>query len=124
MRILNWKNATITQNTITDCRPNARYPYAMFMAGVQGINFSNNTFKNCGTKGGTRDNKQLLQFWCGAGYSANQKTYKPTYSDITKEQAELFKTNTTENCGVIRTYNCPYDIDFTDDNNFDNSDIE
>ena len=124
LRILNWKNATITQNTIADCAPNSRYPYALFMAGVQGIDFSYNTIRNCGTKGGSRDSKQLLQFWCGAGYDANQKTYKPTYSSITAEQAALFKTNTTENCGIIRTYNCPYDIDFTDDANFDNSDIE
>ena len=124
IRVLNWKNATITQNTITDIAPNSRYPYAFFMAGVRGINFSYNTFKNCGTHGGSRDSSQLLQFWCGAGYSANQTIYKPTYSSITKAQADLFKTNTTENCGIIRTYNCPYDIDFTDDRNFDNSDIE
>lgn len=124
IRVLNWKNATITRNTITDITPNARYPYAFFMAGVKGINFSYNTFRNCGTHGGTRDNRQLLQFWCGAGYNAKQNIYKPTYSSITKEQAALFKTNTTENCGVIRTYNCPYDIDFTDDKNFDNSDLE
>lgn len=124
IRVLNWKNATITQNTITDITPNTRYPYAFFMAGVKGINFSYNTFKNCGTHGGTRNSKQLLQFWYGAGYNANQKIYKPTYSSITKAQADLFKTNTTENCGIIRTYNCPYDIDFTDDKNFDNSYIE
>lgn len=124
IRVLNWKNATITQNTITDCTPNARYPYAFFMAGVKGIDFSYNTFRNCGTSGGTRNSKQLLQFWCGAGYSANQKIYKPTYSSLTAEQARLFKTNTTENCGIIRTYNCSYDIDFTNDGNFDNSDIE
>lgn len=122
-RVLNWKNATITQNTITNITPNARYPYAFFMAGVQGINFSYNTFKNCGTYGGTRKSKQLLQFWCGAGYNANQTTYGPTYSSITQEQAALFKTNTTENCGIIRTYNCPYDIDFTNDGNFDNSNL-
>lgn len=123
IRVLNWKNATITQNTITDISPNARYPYAFFMAGVKGINFSYNTFRNCGTHGGTRNSKQLLQFWCGAGYSANQTVYKPTTSSITKAQADLFKTNTTENCGIIRTYNCPYDIDFTDDKNFDNSNL-
>jgi polygalacturonase len=124
IRVLNWKNATITANTITDITPNSRYPYAFFMAGVKGINFSYNTFKNCGTYGGTRDSKQLLQFWCEAGYDANQTIYKPTYSSITAEQANLFKTNTTENCGVIRTYNCPYNVDFTSDGNFDNSDIE
>lgn len=124
VRVLNWKNATVADNTFTDCTPNARYPYAMFMAGVQGIRFSGNTFKNCGTHGGTRDSKQLLQFWCGAGYSAGQTIYKPTYSRITEEQAALFRTNKTENCGVIRTYNCPYDIDFTDDGNLDNSNIE
>lgn len=123
IRVLNWKNATITQNLITNCTPNARYPYALFMAGVQGINFSYNTFKNCGTYGGNRNSKQLMQFWCNTGYSANQTTYAPTYSNITQEQAALFKTNKTENCGVIRTYNCPFDIDFTNDGNFDNSDL-
>lgn len=121
IRVLNWQDATITQNTITNCTPNSRYPYAFFMAGVKGINFSYNSFKNCGTHGGTRNSKQLLQFWCNTGYDANQTIYPPTRSSITKEQADLFKTNTTENCGIIRTYNCPYDIDFTDDNNFDNS---
>ena len=64
-----------------------------------------------------------MQFWCNTGYSANQTTYAPTYSNITQEQAALFKTNKTENCGVIRTYNCPFDIDFTNDGNFDNSDL-
>lgn len=123
IRVLNWKNATITQNTITDITPNDRYPYAFFMAGVKGINFSYNTFRNCGTYGGTRSSKQLLQFWCNAGYGANQTVYLPTTSSITKEQADLFKTNKVENCGIIRTYNCPYDIDFTDDKNFDNSNL-
>lgn len=124
LRILNWKNATITQNTIADCKPNSRYPYALFMAGVQGIDFSYNTIRNCGTKGGDRGSMLLLQFWCNAGYDANQQTYNPTYSSITSEQAELFKTNTTKNCGRIQAYNCPYNIDFTDDANYSNNNIE
>lgn len=123
IRVLNWENATITQNTITDITPNDRYPYAFFMAGVKGINFSYNTFRNCGTHGGTRNSKQLLQFWCNTGYGANQTVYMPTTSSITKEQADLFKTNKAEKCGIIRTYRCPYDIDFTDDKNFDNSNL-
>ncbi len=124
IRVINWKNATITKNTFKNCTPNDRFKYAFFMAGVKGINFSYNTFENCGTAGGDRNSKQLLQFWCNAGYSANQTIYAPTYSSITEEQAALFKTNTATNCGIIRTYNCPYDIDFTDDGNTDNSDIE
>ncbi len=117
IRVLNWKNATITENTITDITPNSRYPYAFFMAGVKGITFSYNTFKNCGT------DTQLLQFWCNAGYDANQTIYEATYSKITEEQAALFKTNTAENCGFIKTYGCPYDIDFTSDETDDDSDF-
>lgn len=124
IRVLNWENATITKNMISNCKGNSRYKYTMFMAGVKGITFSYNNFTNCGTPGGTRNDVQLLQFWCNAGYATAKKTYPATYSEITEEQADLFRTNNTSNCGVIRTYNCNYNIDFTNDNNIDNSNLE
>lgn len=124
IRILNWKDATITKNIISNCKGNSRYKYTMFIAGAKGLNFSYNIFTNCGTPSGTRNDVQLLQFWCNAGYATAKQIYPATYSEITEEQASLFKTNTTNNCGVIRTYNCSYDIDFTNDHNIDNSNLK
>ena len=108
IRVLNWKNATITNNTFTNMKPNNRYPYAFFIAGAKGINFSTNSFTNCGSS-----SKYLLEFWCNKGYSANQTIYAATTSDITKEQAALFLTNTATNCGSMHIWDCPYDVDFT-----------
>ena len=108
IRVLNWKNATITKNTFSNCSPNARYPYAMFFAGVQGMQFSYNTFTNCGV------GDKLLEFWCDKGYDAKQTIYDATYSEITEEQAAvMLTTNTAVNCGYCKIYNSPYYVDFT-----------
>lgn len=108
VRVLNWKNAVVTKNTFTNCNPNSRYPYALFIAGARGITFGYNSFINCG-----RD-RELLQFWCDRGYNANQFLYDATTSSITEEQAELFLTNKASNCGYILCYDCPYDVNFSE----------
>ncbi|MEE3468527.1 MAG: right-handed parallel beta-helix repeat-containing protein [Eubacterium sp.] len=124
LRILNYKNVTITGNTFTDCKPNDRYKYALFFAGLRGINFSYNTFKNCGW---SADNcpparpvaslPHLLQFWWGMGYSAAQDLYDPVTSELTEDEAALFMTNTAEHSGIIYTYGKgDYSVNFTDGN--------
>ena len=107
LRILNYKDVTITGNTFTNCTPNSRYDYSMFFAGIHGIDFSYNSFTNCG-KGG-----DLLEFWCDKGYSANQTLYDPVFSELTEDEAEKFLTNTAKGCTGCLIYKCPYDVDFT-----------
>lgn len=109
IRVLNWKNAVITRNCFLNCTPNERYPYALFIAGAKGIDFSKNTFWKCG-KG-----RYLLEFWCNRGYAANQTIYPATTSEITEEEAVRFLTNEAEDCGDMRTLDCPYEVDFTGD---------
>lgn len=117
IRVLNWKNAVITENNFENCKPNDRYPYSFFIAGAKGIHFSNNNFLNCGDS-----NKFLLEFWCNRGYSANQTIYAATTSKISQKEAKLFLTNTAKNCGNIHTLDCPYSVDFTDTSNINNED--
>lgn len=107
IRVLNWKNAVITNNQFKDCSPNARYPYSFFIAGAKRIQFAYNSFTNCGT------GNQLLQVWGEKGYAANQTLYAPTTSNISASDAKLFLTNKASKCGYILSYACPYDIDFT-----------
>ncbi len=109
LRILNYKNVNITNNTFTDCKPNARYDYSMFIAGVHGIQFGNNVFTNCGTGG------NLLEFWCDKGYDANQTLYDPVFSELTEEEAQMFLTNKAVNCTGCLIYECPWNVDFTQD---------
>lgn len=109
IRVLNWKNATITRNTFTNIDPNSRYPYCFFIAGARGINFSHNSFKNCGS-----GSEYLLEFWCNRGYAAGQTIYPATTSQITEKEAGLFLTNTAKNCGSIHLLDCPYNVDFSE----------
>lgn len=108
IRVLNWKDAVIQNNTFTNCKPNKRYPYSFFMAGVKGITFRDNTFKGCGGS-----DRKLMEFWWDKGYAANQKIYAATVSEITREQAELFLTNKAENCGSCTIYAPKYWVDFS-----------
>lgn len=114
IRVLNWKDAVITENTFTNCIPNDRYHYSFFIAGAKGIDFSENIFYRCGNA-----DKYLLEFWCDKGYAANQKIYAATTSKITEEEAELFLTNEAQECGAIHTLDCPFDVDFTEEEDED-----
>ena len=107
VRILNYKNVTILNNSFTDCAPNDRYPYSFFIAGAHGICFSGNRFTRCGV------GKQLMQFWCNKGYSAGQDIYPPVTSELTQDEAALFRTNQAVECGSCKIYDCPYDVDFS-----------
>ena len=111
IRIINYKNLSISENSFTDCTPNDRYPYAMFLAGVHSIIFSNNSFTNCGAADTT---KALMQFWWLKGYSANQTRYAAVTSDLTEDEAALFMTNKAVNCGSILVRGPgESDVDFT-----------
>ena len=107
VRVLNYKNAVIKNNTFTNCIPNERYPYSFFIAGVHGIDFSSNSFTNCGGTG------KLLEFWCDKGYNAGQTVYPPVTSELTEAEAAGFMTNTAVGCGPCKIYNCPWNVDFT-----------
>lgn len=108
IRVLNWKDAVIQNNTFTNCKPNERYPYSFFIAGVKGITFQDNSFQGCGGS-----DRKLMEFWWDKGYAANQKIYEATVSEITREQAALFLTNKAENCGFCTIYAPKYWVDFS-----------
>ncbi len=120
VRILNYKDPVITDNTFRDCDPNDRYPYSLFFAGLRGITFARNSFEKCCYRADA--GHQLLQFWTSMEYDAKQTIYDPVHSEISREDAELFATNTAKNCGRVLLYGGePYEdvsLDFSDYTNW------
>ncbi len=121
VRIINYKNCVLTNNTFKNCKPNKTYPYVMLFAGLRGINFSYNSFVNCGydandpADGESHDfTYMLLRLYLDYGYNAGQTTYDPVTSELSEDEAALFLTNTADHCGRVKVMkNCPYPIDFT-----------
>ena len=116
IRALNYKNVIISHNVFTNCIPNDRYPYAMFFAGIQGINFSYNSFTDCGIKSdGPPYEYCLVKIYTDNGYDAGQSVYPPTYSaPLTQEEEDLFMTNTAVRCGrVVDSGRSDYNIYFS-----------
>ena len=121
LRIVNYRNCTISNNTFKDCSPNSRYPFVMFFAGLRGIDFSYNSFENCGYDENDpvdgkyhQTNIYLMRFYWEGTYDAGQTIYEPVYSELTAEEAQLFMTNTAVHCGRMVVYSRRlYPIDFT-----------
>ena len=85
--MLNWKNSTIKSNFFELSKPNKRYKYSFFMAGVRNVTFTKNTLSDM--KG-----KPVLKYY--AKYQTSHKEYKPTKSKLTKRNIKQLKYNIVE----------------------------
>lgn len=92
--MLNWKKSKVMYNTFLDSKPNKKYNYAFFMAGVRNLRFEKNYLG--GLKG-----KPVLKYY--AKYQTSHKEYKPTKSKLSKANIKALKNNFVK-YGTKRTF--------------------
>ena len=93
--ILNWKNATIENNTFNKIGLKSKKAYssgahAISGGGIEGIHVKNNTFSNV---------KRNPIYFCVQQNVGSASSYSKVKTNITKEQTEEMLTNTVSNCG-------------------------
>lgn len=89
--ILNWKNVTVTDNTFTDCKSNSRYDYTIFVGGVKGMKFTNNTFIKC---------KSLVLMKIYSSYQTSQAEYPATVTELSEQNIADLQQNIATDCSV------------------------
>ena len=92
--MLNWKKSKVMYNRFLDSKPNKKYNYAFFMAGVRNLRFEKNFLG--GLKG-----KPVLEYY--AKYQTSHKEYKPTKSKLSKANIKALKNNVADS-GTKRTF--------------------
>ena len=93
--ILNWKNATIENNTFNKIGLKSKKTYssgahAISGGGIEGIHVKNNIFSNV---------KRNPIYFCVQQNVGSASSYSKVKTNITKEQTEEMLTNTVSNCG-------------------------
>ena len=86
--MLNWKNSEVRCNYFFDSKPNKRYNYSFFMAGVRNLRFEENSLRNI-------RGKPVLKYY--AKYQTSHKEYKATKSKLTKKNIKSLKKNYISN---------------------------